>query len=253
MQSILPRIGRRIITYGFNSQADLVARNTRSNGINSTFEVVHNQTSLGEVTLSMPGHHNICNALAAIAVGLELQIDFEVLRKALNNYGRVQRRFTVRGSCLAPNAALDSAAITLIDDYAHHPVEIIATLQAARQSFPAARIFAIFQPHRFTRVQRLFDDFCRAFNFANTVFIPPVYAAGESPIEDINNQKLADRIHHFGHRDTRPMESLEQCCTVLLEELQPSDIVITLGAGNVNQICQQLVDTLRPASSPQSP
>ena len=95
--------------------------------------------------------------------------------------------------------------------------------------------------------------FAERFHSANTVFIPPVYAAGESPIEDINNQKLADRIHHFGHRDTRPMVSLEQCCTVLLEELQPSDIVITLGAGNVNQICQQLVDTLRPASSPQSP
>ena len=125
----------------------------------------------------------------------------------------------------------------------------MSVLQAARQSFPNSRIFAIFQPHRYSRVQRLFDDFSRSFNVANTVLVPPIYPAGEKALEGISNEALAGRIHHFGHRDVRVMSSLEDCTQLLMKELQPNDVVITLGAGNVNQVCSSLTDRLESSTA----
>jgi UDP-N-acetylmuramate--alanine ligase len=237
VQSILPQIHRRVLTYGFSSQAEIQATNIRQNGLMTTFSVQHQNNTLGDITINMPGEHNINNALAAIATSIELNIPFEKIQNSLNNFGGVNRRFSIR----AEGRLFESTPIiTVIDDYGHHPVEIRATLLAARQCWPNRRIIAVFQPHRYSRVRDLFEDFCRSFNDANHVVVCPVYRAGEAPIENIDQSSLALCIKDFGHRSVYYVDSLDQAIEHIQKYMLPGDVIITLGAGNVNSICEQI-------------
>lgn len=238
VQSILPRIRRRVVTYGFARQADVRASQVRHEGLVTRFELSRYDESLGDVALAMPGHHNVCNAVAACAVALELSIPFGAIQTALDGFSGVQRRFTVVG---------ESNGVTVVDDYGHHPVEISATLSAAECAWPDRRIIAIFQPHRYTRVRDLWDDFCGSFNRASQVWVSPVYAAGEKAITGVDHRALADQMRHRGHRSTRALDSLDEIVEALAGEVQPGDVVITLGAGNINQVCRGLLDRLESA------
>ena len=236
VQSLLPRIRRRTVTYGFNAQADVRGENLVLEGISASVDVRWKDQPMGTVRLNMPGRHNVSNALAAIAVGLELDIPFDRLAKALDGFSGVERRFSVRGEVDIG----DGPPVTIIDDYGHHPTEIRATLEAAANAWTGQRIIAVFQPHRYTRVRDLFDDFVRCFNHATEVVVCPVYRAGEVPIEGIDPHSLGSGMIEHGHRGVRVVESLDEATAVLSEGRTPGDIVITLGAGDVNRVCTDL-------------
>ena len=170
-----------------------------------------------------------------VATAMELAVPFAVVRDALHGFTGVQRRFTVRGDC---------AGVIVVDDYAHHPVEIDATLHAAEMGLAGRRVIAVFQPHRFSRVQALWADFCGAFNRADQVLVCPVYRAGEAPIDGVNHDALAAEMLARGHRGTQPVDSLDEALGWLVAQVRPNDIVITLGAGDVNTLCDRLLTEL---------
>lgn len=232
VQDILPLLRRRVVTYGLNRQADYRAENLRFEGLRAYFEVWKADHCLGEIVLEMPGVHNVQNALATVAAAMEMDIAFDVVAKGLAAFEGVERRFTVRGEV---NGAI------IVDDYAHHPVEIKATLEGALAGFQDRRIIAVFQPHRYTRVKDLELDFCRCFNRADHVVVCPVYAAGESPIEGIDHHSLLDGIKRHGHRSVVAVDSLEAAAAHIRGILGDKALVVTLGAGNVNQVCSDLL------------
>lgn len=231
VQNILSRIrDRRVVTYGFSAAADLRADNVdASNGI-SRFDAVVLERS-GErrtiegIRLPMPGRHNVQNALAAIAVGIELGMDDDSIRRGFEQFHGVKRRFTRVGE-------VEGAIV--IDDYAHHPVEIRAVLSAARES-AEGRVIAVVQPHRFTRLRDLMDDFTNAFNDADVVLVAPVYAAGEEPIEGIDAAALAEGIRAHGHRMVRTVANLDELCLALRDLAANGDMVICMGAGDITK------------------
>jgi len=237
VQSILPKIQRRVLTYGFSSQANFRATNLKQAGLITTFSVLNNNKVLGDITINMPGEHNVSNALAAIATAMELNIPFNKIQNSLNNFTGVNRRFTIRAK---GKLVKNTAEVIVIDDYAHHPVEIRATLKAARRSWPGQRIISIFQPHRYTRVRDLFEDFCRSFNHTNHVIVCPIYRAGENKIEGIDQYSLVKTIKDFGHRSADCVESLEEALDYIQQNILPGDVIITLGAGDVNCLCEQI-------------
>ena len=244
VRTIIPHLHRRIVTYGLSPQAMIRATHISQQGLSTEFLVLYNNETLGQICTNMPGKHNISNALAAIAVSLELNIPFEKIQEALNNFDGVNRRFTIRAKGelkLKPN----SEPVVVIDDYGHHPVEIEATLQAARDSWPQNSITAIFQPHRYSRVRDHFDEFCQSFGNANRVIVCPIYRAGETPIEGLNQQTLTEKIKELGHHSVISVDSLEEAKKKVNATWKPGEIVITLGAGNVNQICSMLKEDLR--------
>ena len=237
VRSIIPSIQRRIITYGLDSKADVRAIHIRQEGLETSFIVVHKQESLGRISISMPGIHNILNSLAAIAISLELNIPFATIQRGLHQFSGVNRRFTVRS--VAPKEP-QGENITLVDDYAHHPTEILATLKAARQAWPDRRIIGVFQPHRFTRLRDHWNDFSTSFDNIDQVVVCPVYTAGESPIEGFDGDSIAKAIGDKAISVT----SLEQAHRTIVERWKGNDVVITLGAGNVNTLCATLGDLL---------
>ena len=222
---------RRVITYGENAQADVRFIGHRMDGGTSEFDVIIRnrksgaETKIDNLRLPMPGRHNVSNATAAIAVAHELGISGEAIRKGLSTFGGVKRRFTLTGSW---------NGVHIFDDYGHHPVEIKAVLRAAREA-TKGRVIAIAQPHRFTRLHDLFDDFSACFNDADTVMVAPVYGAGEEPIEGINSEALAQRIRAGGHRDARYIEDPASIAPVVRDLGKPGDFVVFLGAGNITQ------------------
>ncbi|MBU1170397.1 MAG: UDP-N-acetylmuramate--L-alanine ligase [Proteobacteria bacterium] len=224
VQDILPEIKGRYTTYGLNTRADVQARNISFEGSKSHFTVFHLDEKLGDITLNLPGVHNVTNCLASISVGLELDIPFKTIKCALETIEGVKRRLELKG---------EVGGVTVIDDYGHHPTEIKATLLAVRESWPDKRIVAVFQPHRYTRTKALFDEFTRAFYNADDLLILPIYAAGESPIEGVDSMSLCDKIVERGHENTRYVDSLETAVNLLIEELGQDDLLLTLGAGNV--------------------
>ncbi len=232
VQAMVARIeDRRVITYGENAQADVRFENHRMDGASSLFDVVIRKRKTGPqidirgLRLPMPGRHNVSNATAAIAVAHELGISADDIRKGLLSFGGVKRRFTHTGTW---------NGVEIFDDYGHHPVEIIAVLNAARDS-TNGRVVAIAQPHRFTRLRDLFDEFSACFNAADTVIMAPVYAAGEDPIDGVNSEKLTQRIRAGGHRDARYVAEPAQIAPLIRELAKPGDLVIFLGAGNITQ------------------
>ncbi len=235
VQRMLPRIRRRAVTYGLSMQADYRGEELEADGFRTRFAVWRGDVRLGEVRLAMPGVHNLRNALAAVAAAAELDIPFATVASALKDFGGVQRRFTLRG---------EAADVLVVDDYGHHPVEIQATLEAARKGFPQRRLVAVFQPHRFSRVRDLKAEFASCFNQAQRVVVCPVYRAGEQPIEGLDHHVLADAIRAHGHRGVAAVDDLEGARRHLLDSCQPGDLVITLGAGDVNRICAPLLEGL---------
>lgn len=232
VQALVGRIeDRRLVTYGENPQADVRFSNLRVEGASSTFDLAIRDRRSGEIlrmsdlVLPMPGRHNVSNATAAIAVAHELGLDEAAIRKGLASFGGVKRRFTRTGSW---NGA------EIFDDYGHHPVEIKAVLSAARQGC-RGRIVAIAQPHRYTRLRDLFDDFAACFNDADTVLVAPVYAAGEEPIADVNSETLVSRIRAGGHKDARHVNSPDQLAPLVRELVGQGDFVVFLGAGSITQ------------------
>jgi UDP-N-acetylmuramate--alanine ligase len=243
VQALFSRItDRRLISYGFSPQADVRALDPVFDPNGAEFDVeLRDRVSglvvkrLHRLRLAMPGRHNVQNALAAIAVARELSISDEVLRQALARFGGVKRRFTRTG---------EEGGITVVDDYGHHPVEIRAVLETARQAYPG-RIIAVVQPHRYSRLQSLFEEFCTAFNHADRVLVAPVYAAGEAPIEGIHRDALVDGIRRHGHRDVRPLDGPEQLPALVAAIAGPGDLVVCLGAGNITAWASALPAALK--------
>ena len=235
IQLLLPRVETRVITYGLESGADLVARRVTLDGITGRFEVVHRGAALGECRLRVPGRHNVANALAAIAVGLDLEIPFGTMQKALGEFAGVQRRFQIRGKV---------AGVMVVDDYGHHPAEIRATLAAAKAGFDG-RVVTVFQPHRYTRTLHLRDEFVTAFNQSDVLVVMDIYAAGEAPIAGVDAADLAERIRAHGHRNVTYFGGdRARLLDFLCEITRPGDVVLTMGAGDVGRLGPALLARL---------
>lgn len=226
VQEILPRIRRRHVTYGMSPQADYFAKNVGFHGLHTSFEVFHREKPLGDFMLRMPGAHNVLNALAAIAIADELEVPLDVMKEALSTFSGVARRFTL---------VSQPSGIALIDDYGHHPAEIVATLSAARRAYKD-RVIVAFQPHRYTRTSALFEEFSRAFNHADHVFVVDVYAAGEAPIPGVSSASLAESIRKHGHHSVSYVKDREHLAAQLGQLARPGDVVISLGAGDINKV-----------------
>jgi len=235
VQQMLPRVRRRVVTYGLSAQADFRGEDVVVEGFRTRFTAFRGRERLGEVRVAMPGVHNARNALAAVTAAVELDVPFDTAAGALEDFGGVQRRFTLRG---------EAAGRLVIDDYGHHPVEIAATLDAARAGFPERRLVAVFQPHRYSRVQNLQSAFATAFNQADAVLVCPIYAAGEAAVEGVDHRRLAEGIRAHGHRQVQAVGSLDEALATLVADTRPGDLVVTLGAGDVNRLCPRLLEAL---------
>lgn len=243
VQALASRItDRRVISYGENPQADVRCINHRMDGPVSVFDInIRDRKSdttieIKDLRLPMPGKHNMLNATAAIAVAHELGMDASGIHRGLSSFGGVKRRFTQTGVW---------NDVSIFDDYAHHPVEIKAVLGAARAAAgEGSRVFAVMQPHRFTRLRDLFDDFSACFNDADTVMVAPVYQAGEDPIDGINEHELVNRMRTGGHRDARVIAGPDDVPDVIRREAKPGDYVLYLGAGNITAWAYALPETL---------
>ncbi|XUM22518.1 UDP-N-acetylmuramate--L-alanine ligase [Bradyrhizobium oligotrophicum S58] len=242
VQTLVGKIeDRRIITYGVNPQADVRLVDLTPMGGGSRFKVVFRDRKSGatheipDIELPMPGRHNASNATAAIAVARELGLSDEAIRKAIAGFGGVKRRFTRTG---------EWNGVTVIDDYGHHPVEIAAVLKAARES-TNGKIIAVVQPHRYTRLQSLFEEFCTCFNDADAVVVADVYPAGEAPIEGIDRDHFVLGLRAHGHRDVVPLPKAADLAGIVKDLAKPGDLVVCLGAGNITQWAYALPGELK--------
>jgi UDP-N-acetylmuramate--alanine ligase len=241
VQAIIPLLERRRKTYGLSAQADVSAHGIRyDSNFGSTFSVWHGSEVVGDLTLRVPGMHNVYNALAAIAVGFELEVSFEKIAEGLNSFTGAGRRFQTKG---------EVDGVLVVDDYGHHPTEVRATLAAAKLGSGGRRIVVLFQPHRYSRTHDLMQEFARSFNNADVLFITDIYAASEDPIEGVTSEALTAAIKRFGHKDVNYIGALENAPTLLRERVQAGDLVVTLGAGTVNRVCDQLLELLRENSA----
>ena len=233
VQDILPRIPRRHVTYGVSPQSDYSARGIQFRGLETSFNAYRRGEPLGGFTVKMPGAHNVLNCLATIAVADELEVPLDVTKASLATFGGVARRFTIVGT---------AGGITLVDDYGHHPAEIRATIEAARRAYPAEgnRIVVAFQPHRHTRTRDLFDDFTRAFNQADVLVVTDIYPAGEAPIPGVTAERLVQAIREHGHHDASYVHDKNELPEALEKVVRPGDVVIALGAGDINNAVRGL-------------
>jgi UDP-N-acetylmuramate--alanine ligase len=234
VQSILPAIRRRTITYGRSAQADYQPSPQVPAEFHSTFTLRSRTADLGEFHLNIPGDHNVLNATAAIALCIELGVPIETIREGLMKFTGVGRRFEIRG---------EVNGVRVVDDYGHHPTEVMATLAAAR-SVCAGRLSVLFQPHRYTRTMHLMDDFARAFHAADRVVLLDIYAASEKPIEGVSSQILEARMRQFGHRGVEYASSAETGVAMIAQGAKSGDLILTLGAGSVSQLGDRIVETL---------
>jgi len=239
VQDILPRLERRHVTYGVSRQADYRASGARFEGLSTHFDAFRRSEPLGRFVVRMPGAHNVLNALAAIAVADELEVPLDVTREAVAGFHGVQRRFTVLGQPSFEKGGKRGDVI-IVDDYGHHPAEIEATLDAAQSGFDR-RVVVAFQPHRYTRTKILFDEFTRAFNKADVLIVTDVYPGGEQPIAGATGEALAEAIRAHGHRGVSFVKSKGQVSGALLDVVEPGDIVIALGAGDINESARELL------------
>jgi UDP-N-acetylmuramate--alanine ligase len=224
IQDILPRVERRVVTYGLSPQAQVSARDVRLKPSGSTYMLSANGQTLGEIDVAVPGAHNVLNSLAAVAVGLELAVPFASVRQGLAAFTGVDRRFQIRG---------DVGGVLLVDDYGHHPTEIRATLETLRGRAGSRRTVVLFQPHRYTRTQHLWDEFCRAFHLADLLLLVDIYPAGEEPVAGVTSEALAEAITRRGHRQVLYVGDLKKAADRLAREVKEGDVVLTLGAGSV--------------------
>jgi UDP-N-acetylmuramate--alanine ligase len=235
VQAILPHVQKRFVTYGEAPQADYRARDIRWQGFRSSYVAWRRAEELGTVTIGMPGRHNILNSLATLAVSDFLGVPFAGFAEAFSLFQGVQRRFTVRG---------EARGVLVVDDFGHHPAEVRATLQGARAGFPGRRIVVVFQPHRFSRTRDLFEDFACSFNDADRVILCDVFSAGEAPIEGADAAHLAGAIRDHGHRDVTHIPRRAEASSRLASELKGDELVIALGAGDIQLLCGELLTEL---------
>ena len=236
LQKVMPQIRRRVVTYGIEAGADVAVSQMELRPTSSMFWAEAKGRGLGKFTLSIPGRHNVQNALAAVAVGLELGLSADQIRAGLEHFRGADRRFQVRSE----------AGITLVDDYGHHPAEIAATLQAARLlAGPAARIWAIFQPHRFSRTQHLMDDFAACFEECECVWVLDIYPASESPIPGITSERLVERMRDLGFDRARYAPDEELATDEVLARARQGDLIVTMGAGSIGALGEVLAARLQ--------
>lgn len=243
VQELLPRIGRRHVTYGMSPQADYSARAVGFHKLRTSFVAYKEGQPFGEFVVQMPGQHNVLNCLAAIAIADELEVPLDVIKSSLSTFRGVARRFTI---------VAEAAGVALVDDYGHHPAEVIATLAAARKAFDG-RVIVAFQPHRYTRTHHLFEDFTRAFNQADRLFLLDIYPAGEAPIPGVSSAALAQAISDHGHHAVSYVQDRGGLARLLAGEAHAGDVVIALGAGDVNRVLpdvEALLKARREGGSP---
>ncbi len=227
VRTILPSLQRRVVTYGITEEADVMAVEIESDQFESRFKVVVLGETLGEITLNVPGRHNILNALGAIALSLDMGIKFEAAQKGLKRFEGVYRRFQKK---------MDSNGVLLIDDYAHHPTEVEATLSGAKKGWPDRRIVAVFQPHLYSRTQQLSDEFGEAFSAADLVVISDVYPSREKAIEGVTGELIAMKAKYYGHQDVHYVANKEDIPGFMMELAQEMDLIITMGAGDIYRV-----------------
>ncbi len=234
VQGILPRLTRRVVTYGFSAQADLSADALEMKEFHAGFDVRLQGRRLGRIDLRVPGRHSVANALAAVAVGLDLEIPFDTIATELNRFHGADRRFQLKG---------EAGGIMVIDDYGHHPVEILATLSAAKKGW-GRRTVVVFQPHRYSRVQALLTEFARAFYDADLLVVTDIYPAGEKPIQGVDAEAMARAIKEHGHKNVSVVRDLESVPAWLVSQAREGDMVITLGAGSVHRAGDRFLELL---------
>jgi UDP-N-acetylmuramate--alanine ligase len=234
IQELIPKVEKRYITYGLNTQADVMAEQITFSKFSSSFNVLYRGESLGKVNNNIPGLHNVYNCLAAVGVGIDLGLEFSTIKSALEEFVGADRRFQLIG---------EAGDILIIDDYAHHPVEIKATLRAAKDGF-GRRTVVIFQPHRYTRTRDMLDEFFTAFYQADVLVVTDIYSAGEKPIPGISAQQIAEGVKEHGHREVVFIPNMEEIVPYVLEVLKPKDMLLTLGAGNVGELAGKLKQEL---------
>ena len=232
---IIPRIKKRFMTYGLSSQADLRATHIKLDGFNTSFTAHYKGYRLGDISFSMPGAHNVLNALACTAVALELDVPFDKIQEGFAQFGGVGRRFTVKG---------EKNGIMVVDDYGHHPAEIRATLAAAKNGFPERRLVVAFQPHRYSRTKELFSEFVTCFYDADVLVLTDIYAASEQPVPGVSAERLAEEVRRHGQRDVTYVADRNDLPEYLSGIAKDGDIVITLGAGNIWQAGEGLLEKL---------
>jgi UDP-N-acetylmuramate--alanine ligase len=229
IQSLIPQLKRRYMTYGLSKQADLRAENINYKGVKTSFKVIYKGEDLGDIDLSLPGIHNVVNALAACGVGIELDIPFEIIKEALKGFSGIQRRLEIKWD----------GSIKLIDDYGHHPTEIRATLSAIRKMWKG-RIVVVFQPHRYTRTKALMHEFVTSFNEADVLIVTEIYPASEEKIEGVTGKVLSEKIRASGHKNVMFALTKEDAADKVLKLAKSGDVVITLGAGDIYKIGERL-------------
>ncbi len=240
VQEVLSQIKRSVTTYGFNKQADIQASSVEFRDGGVAFDVSYMKYKLGRIQLRIPGEHNVLNSLAAIGVGLELDIPFEKIKAGLEKFTGVNRRFEIK-------AVVND--IMVVDDYAHHPTEIEATLRGARTGWPGRRIVAVFQPHLYSRTRDFYKEFARAFFEADVLVVTDVYPAREEPIPGVDGNLIADTARTLGHREVHYVQNKDELPNFLLDVVRPGDMVITIGAGNIWKVGEALIPLLQKKSS----
>lgn len=236
VRSIIPEIKRRTLTYGFTPQAQLRAVDIETSEMHSEFTTLLNNKDLGRITIQAPGEHNVKNALAAMGIGFELEMPFEKIKRGIQQFGGVFRRFQIKA---------EINHIMVVDDYAHHPTEVQATLNAARKGWPHRRIVAVFQPHLYSRTQQLYQDFGLSFFDAETLIVTDIYPSREEPIEGVTGALIANAAKKFGHRGVHYLENKKELPDKLTEIVKPDDIVITMGAGDIYKYGELFVESLK--------
>lgn len=235
VRSILPKIKRRTISYGYNPQAQVRAVKISQEKFNSTFTVLFENEPLGEINLKAPGDHNIQNALASVAVGIELGIPFEKIKSGLERFDGVFRRFQHK---------MNTDDLIVIDDYAHHPTEVQATIKAARKGWPARRIVAVFQPHLYSRTQQMHEEFGLSFFDAEVLVVTNIYPSREKPIEGVTGALIADTAKNYGHKDVHYIKEKSELPGKLKDIVKHGDIVITMGAGDIYRYGEEFVEMI---------
>ena len=243
VQSILPEIRRRTITYGTTAQADIEAVDIACGPFASDFQLRYRNSDLGRFHLRIPGRHNVLNAMAAVATAMELEVKPDTIREALETFSGVDRRFQVLGK---------EQGVTVVDDYGHHPTEIRATLESARLC-GFRRVHVLFQPHRYTLTFHLMDEFARSLHHADSLFVMDIYAASEKPIEGVTAEAMVERIRQFGHRGVEYVGTLDRGVDALLNVARDGDLAITLGAGSVWQAGERVLATLKTGAGDRRP
>ncbi len=238
-RTLIPEVGRRALTYGVSDGSDIRAEEVKSAGLASSFIIHREGHEPLEVKLNLPGFHNILNSLAAVSVATELGVSDEAIKKALLEFSGIDRRFQVLGTVTTRNGL-----VTFVDDYAHHPTEIAATIEAARESWPGNRLVVAFQPHRYTRTHALIDDFSEVLSGADVLLLTDIYSAGEEPITGADGRALARAVRSRGLVEPVFVEDLKELPNVLEGVIEADDVVLMLGAGNIGALAKCLPDQL---------